>query len=492
MRRNLLWLAFILIYHFLFWQESPGLNLVVFTLLGLSYQKIQSGQKRVSYRELIYALPLAFSAVAVLWINTHWSIFVLMLSFVVYSGYLSNRQSSALENFFSGLISLVSLRQPVLPQPLIKPENRALRGVLSMRIVLAPLLLFAIFYFLFTAGNPVFRKINADIFGNLFSFLEDVSYTYFFFIVGGILIARWIFMKIRKTPLKLPVTSFLQRRAGKQVFPGLSKALQREYHTAILTFALLNALLLSVNILDIKWVWFDFYVPEGFSLKEFVHDGVGWLILSLLISAGLVFYFFRANLNFYRSNKALRLLGHFWIAQNLVLTASVFIRTFHYIGFHGIASGRIALLIFLTMVAFSLTVLLFKVQQKRNAAFAIRWVSAFTLVLWGATALVNWDKVIAGVNLHHSQQNQIDVNNYLNLDPQVYPYVYAHLDKVEEQIHQHDGNAVRWISYEDISEFRTQLDRRASQYLEERQQLGVPSWSWADHRAEAQLNGILD
>jgi len=308
---------------------------------------------------------------------------------------------------------------------------------------------------------------------------------------GGVLLVRWIFMKIRKMPLSLPANSQLERLKRSVSIAGLSKRLQREYRSAILTFALLNALLLSVNILDIHWVWIDFYVPKGFSLKEFVHDGVGWLLLSLLLSAALIFYYFRGNLNFYRGHRILRLMGHFWIAQNLILTTSVFIRTFHYIGFHGIASGRIALLIFLSMVAFSLILLFFKVQQRRNAAFTIRWVSAFSLVLWGVTAMVNWSQLIARVNLHHSQQNQIDVNNYLHLDPQVYPYLYAHIDKVEEQIVQHQNNAVRWIHFEDISEFRQQLDRRAGQYLEDQEKVGLPSWTWADHRAENALKRLL-
>jgi len=175
MGRNVLWLVFLFLYHWCFWQEDLGVNLLLFSILAILYQKSSQGRLDLSPRESLYLLPLAFSAVGVLWVHSSWSIAVLLLSFAAYSGLLSNRQSSVLENFFSGLLSLASLRQPMLPQPLIREENRAFRGVLNVRILVAPLLIFALFFFLFTAGNPVFRQMNADFFSGFLRFMEHFS-----------------------------------------------------------------------------------------------------------------------------------------------------------------------------------------------------------------------------------------------------------------------------------------------------------------------------
>jgi hypothetical protein len=62
-----------------------------------------------------------------------------------------------------------------------------------------------------------------------------------------------------------------------------------EYKAGIVLLIALNALLLFVNIIDIKWVWIGFEF-EGQYLKEFVHKGTYLLILSIIISIGIVLY----------------------------------------------------------------------------------------------------------------------------------------------------------------------------------------------------------
>lgn len=489
MKVNLLFASFLVVYHIFFWQESAGVNLVVFSLLAMTWQK-RHAMGNFAGREWMYAIPFLLSLLGVFFINSTLSILVLVVSFTAYTGYLANRQSAVLENFLSGVLSFFSFREPILPKPIVKEGRQRPVGLIYARIALIPLLLFAVFFLLFSAGNSIFRQWSNSAFGRFYKIFEDISPVYLLFMCFGLLLVRWIFIKKRKLRLELDARNYLKRGASRRKKFSIT-GLKHEYLAAIMIFGSLNLLLLLVNFIDVKWVWFQFYVPEQFSLKEFVHEGVGWLILSLIISVALVFYFFRQNLNFYPNNKWLRALAQVWIFQNLILTASVALRTFHYIGFHGLANGRIALLFLLIVVAFALVLLSVKVQQKRNAAFTIRWVSAFSLMLMACSAVINWDAHIARFNLAHGQANEIDVNNYLELNPQVYPIIYENLHRVEYQIERHNTNETRWISFQDISEFEEALNRRASRYLKKRARYSWPSWNPADAKAEASLNVLM-
>src|SRR5690606_28371186 len=93
--------------------------------------------------------------------------------------------------------------------------------------------------------------------------------------------------------------------------------LQTEYKIGLLVLAVLNLLLLAVNVIDIQWVWIGFEVPLHFNLRQFVHEGTYLLILSILISIGIVLYLFRGSLNFHPKNKWLKILGKAWIIQNV-------------------------------------------------------------------------------------------------------------------------------------------------------------------------------
>src|SRR5436190_305225 len=139
--------------------------------------------------------------------------------------------------------------------------------------------------------------------------------------------------------------------------PRAMNPLERERRMGMVLLVVVNALLLVVNVIDISWVWFDFEVPENFSLKQFVHEGTWMLIISILLSILILLHLFRGNLNFYRRTHALKLLASLWIGQNFILGISVFLRNYHYIGFHGLAYKRIGVIVFLALVLVGLVTL---------------------------------------------------------------------------------------------------------------------------------------
>lgn len=492
MKNNLLFIAFIILFHNLFWQQDASLNIVLFTLAAIGLHYAQKGFRRPTRLESLFGICYLVAAVSLLVVNSSVSLVVTIISFITYFGYLRLRQSSALENFLNSLYGFIGWKSPVLPSPVWVAGQKRPAGVLYTRLAIIPVLIFIFYIVMFSGGNSIFRGWSHTVFGRFIEYLEEISWAYVFFLLFGIFIVRWIFSTKNKTVLALSENSSLQRVRRKYKISFGINDLKHEYITALMLFGSLNVLFAIVNFIDVKWVWFQFYVPAEFSLKDFVHDGVGYLIITLLISMGLILYFFRKNLNFYPTGKWLRILAIAWVIQNGILAISVVIRTVQYINFHGLASGRIGLMVFLTMVGFGLVTLFIKISQKKNSAYVLRMNSGFALILFTLCATVNWDGVIARVNLNHQVANEIDVNNYLNLNPQVYPTIFANLDKVETQIRQHNNNEVRWIRFTNIDDFKQELVNRSERYLAERSELSAfDSWSYADQKAVGELEKIL-
>lgn len=488
MQKNLLFLGLLFVYNFLFWEQAAGINLVIFSAL-IILLNWQQHRPAMSKTQLLLAGSYLCAATSLLLFNSQASLLTLLLVTISWIGYMAVPSTAILQSFLSGFLSFFRIRASLLPHPL--NLHRRSKGVRYASLSLIPLLFLILYSVLFSAGNPVFKDYSQAAFGNIFHWFEDFQWGQFFFLLLGVFILRWGFMRTRKGFLKLSGQDKLQRRRKRVDLSGLQVHLKREYISAIILFVMLNLLFAIVNFIDVKFVWFHFH-HTAVSLKDFLHEGFYWLILSLLISIGLVLYFFRANLNFYPENKPLKILAEIWIAQNMILAFSVALRGFYYIKYHGLATGRVIVLVFLALVFFGLVSLMIKVWQRKNFSFLIRTNSAFALVVFSICALVNWDVLEVKVNLSHGYAHQVDVDHYLDVDPQAYPIVWAHLDKVEEQIRKHNKNRVHWISYDNIDEFRDALQWRTNRYLERREKLGLYSWTYADTKAVGQLQAYAN
>ncbi len=367
--------------------------------------------------------------------------------------------------------------------------NKRLARTLSfLKLALIPLLAFILFFIIYKNANPKFDELTLSISESIAELFKDFSFVRFVFLLFGF---SFISVALFKSYSRIKFVSDednLQRKRNpefaKQVKLNLIRFadFKNEYKTGILIFTVLNLLLIMVNIIDINWIWFNFEVPLEFNLKSFVHEGTYLLIFSILLSMGIFLYFFRGNLNFYSQNKWLKLLGNIWIAQNVILTISVFIRNFHYIDYHGLAGKRIGVIAFLFMTIFGLLSLIYKVNRLKTTAFLLRlngWCIFFTLI---SMTVVNWDRVTAHYNLTHSNPGEIDVDYYLKLDESVAPLILKNIDVVEAQMQAHldRPNKEVWLRYTDIDSFKNQLEFRASTYLQRLDETSWPSWNAAD------------
>lgn len=485
MRVLVIFLGLFTAFHILFWQQGIGINLPIFIVLFTLAHTFKNKAKKARIHWFILSLVLV-SAIAVVLIHSILSIVVLFISALVFVGSLQQQSASAIEGLANSILNFFSLRQGVIPNFQVEGSFGKKRGLIYMRIASIPILILFAYILLFSAGNSIFNSYTGDFLNKLSSVFTHFTFPHVVFVLFGIMVCRLLLRTQWALVVRLKATSILHRTKGK-IHRGHQMALKFEYIRAVVLFASLNVLFAFINFIDVKWVWFQFNITNGFNLKAFVHEGTGYLLLSLLLSIGLILFFFRNNLNFYPKSKLLKNLAYVWIVQNIILAISVVVRTGYYINFHGLASKRIALLVFVSMVLFGLLTLMLKIAQQRNFAFILRTNSAYMLGAIVFCACIPWNFTIAKHNLAHHNPHEIDVDNYLKLNPSVYPLLYANLETIEGQIEAHNTNKVKWINTTNITDFKAILDKRTAYYLSEKKEEKVWSWNWADSKAVAWL-----
>jgi len=489
--KYLIILVLLFLYDLIFWNEKIGINLSLFSLLLLMVS-LRDSISRLKREEIIIPIAVAMlSGIMVIWHNTATSIAIHLISVIISLGLIKQKElTSSLEGVPGFIVTYFNIPFNLFGRiQSLKSQNRSFRFLYSLvKLAIIPLILFVLFFVIYQAANPKFQEMTSQFTLWVSSWLENLSIGRIIFITFGFsfIIYAWLSKGYQLESL-IGIPNQLKRK-GKRTFLGMSAGnllaeLINEHKMALIVFSLLNVLLLVVNIIDISWIWFDFEVPLEFNLKQFVHEGTYLLIFSILLSMAIVLYFFRYSLNFYPKNRTLKILTKIWIIQNAILAISVFIRNFHYIDYHGLASKRIGVIAFLLMTVFGLMALIIKVDKKKTFAYLIRKNAHFVLITIGIMSCISWDHIIVNYNLSHNNPSEIDVDYYLQLSPSTIPIVLDNIAIVESQMDAHlKRDKEVWLDHLDIYEFQLQLEDKLNDYQEKQKEYGFWSWNYADHK----------
>lgn len=486
--RKPIWLALPL-FHFLFWHETPGANHVVFgwfLLLVLGYRHPQNLRKAnvrlVLLGQLIAGLAILWHGSSIAFI-THF-LMVFISGVVIRQPSFQTPYLSFFQGIFNFLVLPVKLQQN-LPSNI--PGRRPVARMVYMS--LWPLLLVVVFFLLYSSANPVLGQWSSDWFGWLGEWVSKVSWAWFVFLGLGAMLIGSFWNKYLSTDLLSSDQgkTFLEHKRTPLKRAFRITGLRQENQQWTIALASLNLLLLLVNVIDIRWIWVGFSVPDGFSLKDFVHDGTGLLIVSILLSMAVVLFFFRGNLNFFSRNQWLKRLTFFWIGQNLVLAASVFLRNLYYVDFHGLAPGRIFMVYFLVLTAIGLLTLAWKVERKHTIFWLLRSNSWAVILVLLVASMVNHNGLIAKTNLAHHKANEIHIDYYLELEPSTYPLLLDNLATIARQMEAHKSNEVRWSTMLDPNDFQQSLEVKARKFMLEYEEGGWPSHNWSDQTTYNEL-----
>ncbi len=486
----------ILVFTLLFHKESIGLNLLLFELFYVATLWISDKIIFKNKKTLAIISIFLISAISNVLVYSDFSYWVHTLSILITLGYFIQPEVQTIWLAIGFAVSSIPLSLSTFFRSLNPLTWFNYKGNTILRntiVFILPSIIILIFVIIYSASNPLFnhlvsepmewlsrlanwiiRKMDLPIIETLFwgTFISIIIMTKHAF--------SGLNTKIESEPDLLKRTKPIWRIAHSM------NGLNNELKMGLVLFVGLNLVLLVLNLIDIYWVWFNFEW-HGQYLKQFVHQGTYLLILSVLISVGLVIYFFRKNLNFYSKSQLLKTLTYVWIAQNAILIISVAIRNIHYINYFNLAYKRIGVFIFLIATLYLLYTVFLKVKKPYSNYYLWRVNGQFIYLLLVFSALFNWDIIIAKYNFNHSDSALVHLNFMVDLSDKALPYLDKSPEYLKKMEKIQEANMPQEEYFIDTETYQQSIENRKAWFIKKWEKKGILSWNWPEYKAYQML-----
>ena len=239
--------------------------------------------------------------------------------------------------------------------------QRLKKGLILM---LPALILALVFGILLSSGNAVFGNWSIQ----LFDWLTKQLALY----VDAGRIALWILVAFLILPLLRPLPIPTSWWVWTEKLPRLPEWTEAgsAYFSSAFTLLVLNILFFVANYSDALFLWSKQKIPDGVDYKQYVHEGVNALIITVVLTAIVLTFIFQQVQPVTR-RLGLRLLAYLWIAQNLFLLASVWLRLKLYIDAEDMTIARYGVMIFLVLVAAGYGLLTLKIALEKSLSWLV-------------------------------------------------------------------------------------------------------------------------
>ncbi len=389
------------VYSFLFYQQTAGVNFFLFNVILIGFLLVRDRTVLAQPAWFAAAFGSVISSFFVFWWGTWLPLLANICSLAMLSAFSFTPASSLLvavaNSSFSFFVSI-----PVSFLHLFssgKNENREQTWVAKIPLLIIPVVITLIFFFLYRAANPIFEKFTDEIDLDFIS-VEWIAFTLIGFIIMFAFfrhqVIHWLTQTDNDASDQLSYISPEQHSAAQ---PLLSVA--NEVFTGAVLFALLNILLLSVNALDFYFMWVIQKMPEGITVAQYLHDGTNTLIVSIIFAIAVILFVFRGYLNFFENNKWLKLLAYGWIFQNAFLIITTAQRNWWIIESSGLTRRRIGVYVYLLLCLIGLATTLLKVAQQKGNWFLFRKNAWAFYSVFIVSCFINWDNLIVRFNHKH-------------------------------------------------------------------------------------------
>jgi hypothetical protein len=381
-----------ILFSFLFYRQSAGINFLLFSVLLAGIYLWLKPQLLRDKGWLAIAFLTLLSGVFILLYGSSLAIFANCVSLLL----LAVRSSPITFSVLTGLVhALFSLGGSIVFMILditdvykkSKEQESSARNF-APGIILVSLSIAFIFFFIYKSANPLFDNYTS---------VFNIDAGVIFFTILGVFILYGFLMC---NPIK-PLEQWERKQTADLVNSG-GAASARELQAALILFVLLNTMLLLINGLDLNYLYLGAGMPKGISHKQFVHNGVGTLVSSILLGIIIILFFFRSALNFSEKNKAVKLLVSLWIFQNLFMVLSTAIRNKMYTDDALLTYRRIGVYYWLGMAALGLVVTFIKIQRLKTIWFLVRTNAYIAFLMLVFSAGIDWDQYITDYNLRNT------------------------------------------------------------------------------------------
>jgi hypothetical protein len=481
---------------FLFHREDIGLNLVIFECLFIVWLLISKQAKITSRSFLLGTIATLSTLTATIAVHSTFSYIMHFIVLAVFVGLLIYPETKSLISSVGLSISSIFSSQSSFIKQISNSELKGIKissYLWRSRIFLIPLAIITVFVIIYRYSNPVFDEMLTSASNYLCQKLNllfvDFDFLIIFTFITALLFSNYLLIrKPNQSIIDYDSNSNSELKRSKRKYTRSFKltALKNEYKSGVFLFTILNVILLSLCIIEIKYVWFNFEW-EGQYLKEFVHHGTYLLILSIIISIGLVLFYFRGNINFYKQNSVLKYLSYFWLAQNAILVISVAIRNYWYIHYFSLAYKRIGVFIFLILTLYGLYSVYIKVKNRKSNFHLLRRNILSILIVLTISSFVNWDQLIAKYNFNNSNQSFIHLDFLSDLSDKALPYLDKDLEELEQLNYKQKEKFMFRVAYMTPYKYKGIIKDRKQDFIKEWEAKSLLSWNLAEYKSYQKL-----
>lgn len=410
-----------LAYSYLFYNQNAGINFLIFTILFALILLIRNRELQQRKRWL-WALGLALiSGAGVFITSSALAIIANCFSLLLLSAYAFTAKTSSVFSFLFSVYSMMSgvvwmlldaINRSSKPKDEFSNGNKNGRKAIAVLIVVV---LSLIFFMLYKQANPLFAENTKWI------NLDFISFGWLAFTLGGLFIIYPLFYHKKIETIERWENNLSLN--NKMVEATANSNTERFAGVALFIF--LNCMLVLLNLGDISSIWFNQSLPKGITHSDFVHNGVGMIILSILIATGLIMFMFRKNYTEIKNSKLLKFLIYVWILQNLVMLFSTVFRNQIYIHTYNLTYKRIGVYVWLSLAVIGLVIAFIKVFNNKSNWYLIKNNFAVWFTVLSLSSVISWDVMITRYNINNKPLHEVDFYYLFSLSDANIPELIA-------------------------------------------------------------------
>ncbi len=414
--------SFVLLFH----KTGLGLNLAIFDILILAFWLATDSARFKEPRIIITAIATMVTAGCTAWYATPdtiiWSI-ICMSWLSQQMLYPDNSflffETKSFINIFTGPLTAIAEFLTLDKEQVT--NQKLLKGLFVVVIPLFIAILFAAFYSNF---NPYFEEGFQDLI-NMLDFSMIIT------LLLGTFFSLYIFKAY--LPAKL---NFIDQVLGNEFSSDEvvedSPKTAIEQQAGLSLFGILNLVLIIFLVSDIAFVN-QLSNGVGDNYSQYVHQGVGMLIFSIVLATSFILYFFRGH-KFSRlpNSSWLKRLALLWMLLNIIMLFTTGLKNLFYVIEYGLTLKRIGVFVYLTMAAAGLAFAFLKVFKGRTNAYLFRNLYWSFFMILTVNLCVDWSTITTRFNIHENikDHRNLDWSYLLTLNERTVPILIHYQDKL--------------------------------------------------------------
>jgi hypothetical protein len=287
--KNLTTLISALLFSTLFYRQSIGINLSLFTMLTIIILAVKNRENFTNKSTLFKVIAYLITGVTVFLYKSDLTIIANIVAFFTLVGGISDDKSSIYVQLINGIyttiVSTFSIYYDNMNSEVKNVKNKKINYVYWLKIIGIPAVILIIFINLYRYGNPTFNDLILKIDFNFID-LQWILFT-------GL--GYYLFYNITHTIKIEPITSYdlsLGNDLEKSTLEYLSpKKMKDEKQLGVIMMFLLNTLIIIFLITDVMYLT-ELHNMVASQLSKQVHTGVNALIFSNILAIVIILYFF--------------------------------------------------------------------------------------------------------------------------------------------------------------------------------------------------------